>query len=210
MSTLDLRTAEFKQLLNICVNPGHRLFQKAWHEFENRYRTIILGRIRNYLIRWNTSNNLDVVHDISSSVTLRLLNNDFRALKKFRERDNEAKFISFLNVICKHSAYSYMMGFIKINKMLKENDELNLSRFISDHPDVAEDIQDFVVNLLRGSLSETQKSAYHRERDILIYILRNIAGFKAKEVAQIPLLKISQGNVDNVVNRLSKLILNHT
>ncbi|MFQ5864374.1 MAG: hypothetical protein ACE5IW_04000 [bacterium] len=208
MSIIDLRTVEFKHLLNICVNRRHRLYQKAWNEFENRYRTVILGRIRNYLIKWNTSNNIDIVYDISSSVTVRLIDNNFRALKQFREKENEAKFINFLNVICRHSAYSYMMEFVKKNEILKQNDESSLNRFLCDHPGVAEDIQDFVVSALRHLLSDTHKSTYHQERDILVYLLRNIAGFKAKEVAQIPLLKITQGNVDNVVNRISQLLLN--
>ncbi|MFQ6112615.1 MAG: RNA polymerase sigma factor [bacterium] len=208
MSTVNITAIEFRQLLDICVNPGHRLFQRAWHEFENRYRTVILGRIRNYLIKWNTSKNVDIVDDISSSVTFRLIHNDFRALKEFREKDNEDKFVNFLSVICRNSAYSYMMDYIKRKHILKENEELNLHRFISERPHIADEIQDYLVHILRRSFSETHKSIYHRERDILIYLLRAVAGFKAREVAQIPVLDISEGNVDTVINRISKLLMN--
>ncbi|MFQ5823286.1 MAG: hypothetical protein ACE5JB_04455 [bacterium] len=202
MNASDIRVIEFKQLLDICVNPRHNFFQNAWNEFESRYRTIILGRIRKYLNKWSKSNNVDIVHEISSSVTMRLIKNDFKALKQFREREHEGKFINFLNVICRHTAHSYMMEIIKKDEFYKEVEGYASHRFLFDHPDIAEDIYDFLVNSLRRILSKTHKSPYHQERDILIYLLRIIAGFKAKEVAQIPLLNITQGNVDNIMNRL--------
>lgn len=206
LSNLDLQKVDFNKLLDICADPSHRYFQQGWYDFERRYRNIIFGRIRMHLKRWSEANNLHSVEEISSQVTQRLLANDYRPIKNFRGRDNEGKFISFLSVICRNTAYAYMLEKITRSEIDLVETANGLKSYMVDHPSIGEELHNFLVSKLRQSLLETQKSDYHKERDILIYILRVIGSFKAKEVEQIPLLNITQGNVDNVMNRLSAFL----
>jgi hypothetical protein len=205
-SNLNIGDVKFYELLDICSNPGHRHFQQGWYDFERRYRNVILGRIRMHLRRWNEANNTYTVEEIASRVVHRLLANNYRALKSFRGRDHEGKFISFLNVICRNTAHAFMLEKITRNEVDLTETTPELKSYLANHSEVAEELHDYLVGKFRQSLAATQKSDYHIERDILIYLLRVIGGFKAKEVEQIPLLNVTQSNVDNVMNRLSSYL----
>ena len=121
--------------------------------------------------------------------------NDFRALKNFRAKDSEAAFRAFLNVVSRMTAIAH---FSKIKEF-----ELDDERDIVS-PENQNDVNgthERIVKSLRGILSKTQMSDYNVERDILVFALRKISEFKAKEVAKIPLLKIKADHVDTVVGR---------
>lgn len=203
ISALDVSNVDFDALLTICVERNHECYREAWIEFERRYRKTILARIRKYLTRWNKSNDVAIVKDISSLVSLRLIKNDFRALRTFRGRKTEGKFFQFLNVICRNCAYVYMINYVNENEGLSDS---QLQEYLTHHPKVAEDLFDALINKLRTALSGTHKSAYYIERDIFVFLLRIFCGFQAKEVEQIPLLGITHGNVENVITRVSNLL----
>lgn len=197
----NLPSVHFAQLLDLCTNQSDECYQMAWYEFERRYRKVIFGRIRAHLRRWNAANNVSYVEEISSRVTERLLANECRALRTFKGRDNEGKFVSFLNIVCLHSANSYMIVEIKLNPVALENIVIPSE----DKPAVSDEL----VRILRDKLGKTQKSQFYTERDILVLLLRFIAGFKSKEVAQVPLLRFPKDNdhnVDIIVHRLCKTI----
>ena len=194
----NLPAIHFSELLDMCANRSHNCFQEAWYEFERRYRTVIFGRIRKQLKRWNAADNLSYVEDISSLVTERLLDNDCWALKVFRGRDNEGKFISYLNIICFRIAINYMKDRLK-------SDWVELSSVIISFKEsiVIEEIFEFCAQTLRRKLQDSQKSPFHIERDLLAFLMRTVAGFKSKEVAQIPLLNLNEHNVNIIMYRLS-------
>ena len=203
---MDLRKIHFADLLDICIDRRHNRYQQAWHEFERRYGPIIFGRIRNYLRRWNKANDLYCVEEISARIAQRLITNDFRAIRLFHARDKETRFVSYLSVICRNAAYTHIVS----ARVAEE-----LSRDGSDHDEPivelwqganCEDIHNGVTNKLEIELSSSKKTIYHQERDILVYLLRYLAGFTAKEVASIPSLGLTKTNVENVTNRLTNLI----
>lgn len=204
--TEPLKEIFFAKLLDICSDPDHKRFHQAWYEFDRRYRPVIFGRIRKYLLKFSKANHLEIVEDIASEVTYSLLKNEYRALKTFRGREQESKLIAFLNVICIKSSYGVMLRYLGVTESNLEDETRNIKNFIKLNRGSEEEVHDYFVNRLRLAQSDTQKSKFNKERDIVVYILRMIAGFKAKEVEQIVALNITAGNVDNVVSRLSNLL----
>ncbi len=186
-----LADIDLKQLLRICTDPTNKNYQNGWYEFERRYRKLMLGKIL------SITKNHENVKDIAQMVMVRLIVNDFRALKNFRAIDSEPAFKAFLNVICRMTAFAYLA------KTSKEVDIDPEKEPVSPEPqNDGNGTHKKIGDSLRKILNETQKSDYNKERDIFIFALRKISEFKTKEVAQIPLLKIKAHNVDIVVNRL--------
>ncbi len=187
----NLTEIDLKQLLKICVDPKNKNYQQGWREFERRYQKLMLGKI--HCITKNQEN----VKDIAQMVMVRLMVNDFRALKKFRAKDSEPTFKAFLNVICRMTSFAYLP---KISKEVALDNEGTLVSPEPQHD--GNGTHEKIARSLRKILNQTQKSDYNKERDIFIFALRKISDFKAKEVAQIPLLKIKADHVDTVVGRL--------
>ena len=184
-----LADIDLKQLLKICIDPTNKNYQHGWYEFDHRYRKVILGKIL------NITKNQDTVKDVAQMVMQRLMINDFRALKNFRAKESEPTFKAWLGVVSRITAFAF----------LKSSQEVELDpKFLVSPSESSREngTHEKFTKSLRQSLNLTQKSDYNTERDILIFRLRKLNEFKAKEVAQIPLLNIDAGNVDNVVSRL--------
>lgn len=190
----DVADSAFANFLEILAEPKHECYEKAWREFERRYRTLIFGRIR------AVTQNPTQIEEISAQVLKRLLDHNFRALKNFRAKNEEKAFISFLNIVCRRTAIAHMLS-------LRMSTDAELDDYSSHgFSDETQSLYDHLVEILNDAHTDRQKNDYHQHRDILIFTLRKVAGFRAKEVAALPLLNTTDGNVDNVVNRLSNLI----
>ncbi len=189
----NLAEIDLKRLLKICVDPANKYYQQGWYEFERRYQKLMLGKIL------SITKNQENVKDIAQMVMVRLMVNDFRALKTFRAKDSEPTFKAFLNVICRMTSFAYLA------KTSKEVALDNEGHLVSPEPqNNGNGTHEKIVSSLRKIINQTQKSDYNKERDIFIFALRKISEFKAKEVAQIPVLKIKADHVDTVVGRLMK------
>jgi len=199
----NLPAMHFSDLLDFCSNRRDECYEKAWYEFERRYRKVIFGRIRLHLKRFNAANNISYVEDISSQVTERLLDNDCWVLQIFRGRDNEGKFINFLNIICFRITINYMKALLKSNRV-----DLNSVIIPIEDKIIIEELFDFCSETLRAELQSSQKSLFYIERDILVFLMRTITGFKSKEVAQVPSLNLNEHNVDIIMYRLSDVFKN--
>lgn len=199
----------FGKLLEICVNRHHRHYGQAWFEFERRYGHIMLGSIRKHLFKWNKAADLPLAEDICSNVSYNLTKEDFRALRNFRGGSDEKKFIRFLQVICRNASYAFMIKYVNRKEVGLDLEKDGLQRYISRHPELGEDLIDYLIHQLRTHLLNSNKTAYNLERDIFVFLLRLVCGFKAKEVERIPVLNITQGNVENIVHRLYNVLKNN-
>lgn len=199
----DLTELHFSSLLNMCANRTHECFQQAWTEFDRRYRDIIFGRIRLHLRRWNKASDTDLAEEVLCEVIARLIVNDFRAIMSFRARNDEAKFLNFLNVICRNTTNQVVVSML-IKSGLSLDEGLLQEISVSENEENAKDVYYGCVFILRDKLSHTQKKPFHQERDILVFLLRLLSGFRAKEVAKMALLEITPGNIENVIYRLKE------
>lgn len=190
---LDNNTISFKRLIKLCCNRRHPNHEQAWQAFDQRYRKLIFSRISQITF------DRDQIEEILQRVLWRLIRNDFAALKAFRG-DTEASFAGYLSTICRNTALAYV---IREDKGAKELDP----EYRDDNPAIdVESVHTHLVDILEMAQMDTQKNEYHKARDTLMYLLRTLCGFQAKEVAQIPLLNVNPHNVDVIVNRLRENI----
>lgn len=194
------------QLLAICCDYRHAEFDAKWREFGSRYDELIVGRIRHSLVRWKRHNDPALVGDVLSNVRYKLIAKDFKALREFEKRDDEQSFISFLSRVCHNATVSFMLS--ETRHDLVDIDEQTFQAEPSEDPEA---FFRFVSQSLFKSVAGRQSHSYNTQRDILIFLLRQVASFRAKEMAQIPILGgpdggIKPGNIDNIVNRLGETL----
>ncbi len=183
--------AAFRKLLHACMDPAHAEHQAAWETFDRRYRSAILQPILTV-----TKRPYDV-EEIVAQVLMRLVDNNFSALRQFRG-ENEVTFRAYLAKISRFTALAHVM---KNTLQTEELQEWGTAGGGAMHAHL---VHLYLVDFLRTVQTGTQKAAYHRERDTLVFLLRKLAGFRAKEVAAIPILSLNDHNVDVVVNRLTQ------
>jgi len=188
----ELQKSELRILLEILANPDHEQYQQGWREFDRRYRKIILGRILTI-----TTVHADV-SDISQKMMERLMTENFKALRRFRARDNEEKFKGWLSIIARRDAIQHVNArkrFVNLEEDIPEAENKGSCSEKQTH--------ETWVPRLRKTLKQTQKREAVLERHIFVYLLRKVYQFKAKEVEEIPILEITAGNIDNVINRIN-------
>lgn len=156
-----------------------------------------------HLKRFNEANNVTYAEDISSQVTERLLDDDCHVLQIFKGRDNEGKFINYLNIICFRITINYMKPLLKPDRVDLESVTVPVEDKI-----IIEELFEFCSETLRAKLQNSQKSPFYTERDILVFLMRTITGFKSKEVAHVPSLNLNEHNVDIIMYRLSDVFKN--
>jgi len=204
-----LTAMHFSVLLDMCSHRSDECYQKAWHEFERRYRKVILGHIRKHLTRFNEANNVGHAEEISSRVTKRLIDKDCHVLQIFKGRDNEGKLINYLKAICFFITINYMEEVFRSSGVPIDSVTIPISG------EVIREEKDFQLytKTFHDILRNSNKSTFHIERDIYILLMREIGCFKAKEVAQIPLLKFDQkkgeDRVNTIVDRLWDAVKKH-
>lgn len=188
---MDLKDLEFKEFLEICIDREHPLHRPAWYEFDRRYRQVILGKIR------KVTRNHDDVEEITEQVLTRLIVKDFRTLRNFRGDNDEYSFITYLGII----SHRIAIDFVKLPRHKREVDLLE--EIIATTPEHdPEEIHGELLELFQKAYAQRSKRRYNVERDILMFFLRKLFGFRAKEVASLPIFRTKADNVDTVINRM--------
>ena len=183
-----------KNFLTVLVNTNNKFHESAWYEFDRRYRKVILSKIHKI-----TSVHSDV-EEIIGLILTKLVSNEFKILRNFRSTDSEAAFRVYLSQVARTTA----LGYFAPKNTVPLNEEMLIEDITAD--DKPENNYKELAGILRTVLSTTKKKKFNKERDIFIFLLRRYGDFKSKEVAQIPLLKTSEHNIDIVVARLQQLV----
>ncbi len=187
--------SDFRNYLQILVDARHKLHQLAWREFDSRYRAIILAKIH------RITNNHSDVEEIIGEIMSKLVSNDFRALRSFREKDSEAAFRYWLSQVARTTA----LGYVKSRKKTVHlNEELPIEA-INTNKQLEKDYQNW-SKILGAALSGTKRTEFNKQRDIFICLLRRVAELNSKQVAPIPLVKTKIHNVDVIVARVEEQI----
>jgi len=101
-----------KELLDYCSDPGNKCWECAWREFVNRYKKYIYDVLRyksyGYKLPRLKKEFSEVINDLFDEVVILLCNHGCKALRDFRERENEIKFRAWLQVVCNRKADAYI------------------------------------------------------------------------------------------------------
>lgn len=193
---------DFGTFLRILAEPNHVEHQNAWRYFDDPaspYRRAILGRIYQF-----TRNSFEA-DDIASKVMLKLINNDFRALKMFEANHNQTAFLVFLSIITGRTAMEGH-GNEALHVRLEED------RLESPPPERGSNHEQGYAELicvLRTVDTFSTRKSFKKELHTFIYALRRHAGLRAKEIEEIPLVNESSHNVENILHQIEKRAAEH-
>ena len=193
---------DFETFLRILAAPNHVEHQNAWRHFDDRaspYRRAIFGKIHQF------SRNSFEADEIASKVMLKLINNDFRALKTFEANHNQKAFLVFLSTITGRTAMEGH-GNETLHVALEED------RLESPPPEGNSNHEQAYVELIRVLRTVdtfSSRKPFKKELHTFIYALRRHASFRAKEVEEIPLVNESSHNVENILHQIEKRAAEH-
>jgi DNA-directed RNA polymerase specialized sigma24 family protein len=204
---------KFEELFQHLVDPSSPQHQDAWREFMHRYRKILENNIAWRCRRWNSRALKKQINDVVDDVLGRVLNilcrNNFRALKNYQNKDNEAKFKSYLRIIANNATSKYL----KDNYSGKETSESDIFRDESSFIDTLRGMEDdarwetyeYFVNKI---YSRVKRKRGNLERDVHMFWLYVWGDFDKETIVTFPCLQGSGDphNVDNVVNRIKDLL----
>lgn len=179
-----------RELLNLCLgSQNHEL----WEKFVRRTRPLIANVIINTLRRWREPSP-SLVDDLIQDTYLKVFANDCKALRGIRNEHENAIF-GYLKV----TASNATVDCFRKNKV----EEVELSDpVVPPSPDGFDRIQ---FERLKDRIQErleclSSTEAY--QRDQMIFWLYFEHGYTAREISQIPSIKLSVKGVEATLHRL--------
>jgi DNA-directed RNA polymerase specialized sigma24 family protein len=145
------------------------------------------------------------VEDAFQDIQLKLIEDNHRRLKSFKARTSAAAFRIYLLAIARSSAFAILrreakhVGIEDPDAYAGKND-VPWSQLMQ--------VRGELVERLRKIYAISKKKDLEIERDILVVLLSKLSTFASKELAEMDLLEISQGDVYNVIYRLKERIAN--
>ena len=192
-----------RQLLLYCSNRSSPHWESGWREFIRRYKMTIYKNVAGYCSSWHLPRLKfqfsEVVDDIVVDVHYYLCRDDFKALKSFREYENEKRFLAWLASICNCRSSHHLQSFF--TKALSEDkiDDLRDSIAALDS-DMRQELYEAVVTSLR--LSAGKKKPY-LERDIHIFMLGLYSELSPTKIPSLPTIpRLSTKSVYSIIERL--------
>lgn len=171
-----------------------------------RYKQVIYFNVTKRCKEWNIAR-LDlqfseVVNDVVGSVINILCEEDFRTLKKFRNRENEKQFRWYLVTICHHASGRYMKKYLQ-RYIAVDPADLNAEGEMAN--DTLGQIYESVVETIRSS---TRKGSANLERDINLFLLTVWSGFDKDMILKMPVYKgsVTPKMIDNAVFRMREVL----
>lgn len=204
---------DFEELFKHLINPASPQHQNAWREFMKRYREELENIIAWRCYKWNNKalkkQISDVVDDVLGIVLNILCRNNFRALKNYKNKDEEEKFKSYLRTIASNATSKYL----KDNYSGIETSESDIFQDESSFLDTLKGMEndarwETYEYFLNRIYSRVKKRRGNLERDIHIFWLYVWGDFDKETIVTFPCLQGSGDphNVDNVVNRIKDLL----
>lgn len=203
----------FEELFEHLINPASPRHQWAWKEFLQRYREVIREAIKWRCYRWNSKMLRKQVGDVINDVEMRvfeiLFKDGFKALRDFRQKDSENKFIAWLRQISSRAAgrdlKDKFLGDIRVLvEDITQEDDASLDYIKGSDEDARwENFEDWAAIYY----NEIKKKRGNLERDLHMFMLRTWAEFDAETVVSFPCFKgMKPHNVEVVVNRIRDII----
>lgn len=176
---------------------------EAWQEFIRRYQPLIAGVVARAAMRWPPVS-AALVDDLIQETYLKLCTDEFRRLREFRNRHEDAVY-GFLKVV----AYNVAMDYFKIRKAAKRGADL-----LSDaDPEIAfqttgqagsaddqvllREIDEMIDRIAASTRDKTVFSLYYRQ------------GFTAQAIAKIPGIELTPKGVESCLHRLTVQLREH-
>lgn len=181
-------------LVKQCVGTGE---PDAWEEFVRRFQPLIAGVVARTAMRW-TMASATLVDDLVQETYLKLCTGEFRRLRDFESRHEDA-FFGFLKTV----AYNVTMDYFKVHFAGKRGAK------VQSHADfdvalqtAAQDVS-LDDQILLQEIEKTVEQITGIERDRVVFLLYYRQGFTAKAIAEIPGIELTEKGVESCLRRLT-------
>ena len=170
----------------------------VWEEFIRRFQPLISGVVARTASRW-VPVTAAVVDDLVQETYLKLCSEDFRRLREFENRHEDAIY-GYLKTI----AYTVTLDYFKVHYAAKRGEKLRSSADFEDSLQVRGEKSSVENDLLLRELEQIAVEMADGERDKLVFILYYRQGLTTSNIARIPGIGLSQKGVESCLHRLTE------
>lgn len=197
---MDYQSLSSPDLIQQCVTNADAT---AWQEFVRRFQPLIAGVVARTAMRW-TMVSATLVDDLIQETYLKLCAEEFRRLREFESRHEDAIF-GFLKMV----AYNVTMDYFKVQHASKRGAAL-----------LTDSDPEFALQT-KGQMSSAEDQVLLREiddlmgritassRDKMVFLLYYRQGFTAKAIAEIPGIELTAKGVESCLLRLTVQLREH-
>jgi RNA polymerase sigma-70 factor (ECF subfamily) len=197
---MNYSSVSSQELLKACVT---RADAEAWEEFVRRFQPLIAGVVARTAMRW-TEASPALVDDLVQETYLKLCTDEFRRLREFENRFEDAIY-GFLKAV----AYNVTMDHFKVRHATKRGSQLlSKTEFDITLQTVAkkDPVED---RILLREIEELVDRITETDRDKLVFLLYYRQGFTAKAISELPGIDLSEKGVESCILRLTRLLRQH-
>lgn len=199
---MHLKKESLKPLLELCISGSENEKTHAWNELLHRYERLLIYFIDRRVSSWNMPRlglqKEEIVEDVFSEVLVILYNK----LATFKNREQEYKFKSWLEVICRNATGRY------ISKTFSTAEESYVPEVHNDKEECCPDGNNWeLYERTQSLLQRALVKGKNIERDKHIFLLNVWAGFPARQITAHPLYTtLSLNQVEVIISRIKKKI----
>jgi RNA polymerase sigma-70 factor (ECF subfamily) len=176
---------------------------EAWREFIRRFQPLIAGVVARAAARWTTVS-ATLVDDLIQETYLKLCTDEFRRLREFQSRHEDAVY-GFLKVV----AYNVTMDYFKVRQASKRGADL----LTDADPDVAFQTKGQSGSaddqVLLREIDEMIDRIAASRRDKTVFLLYYRQGFTAQAIAGVPGIDLTAKGVESCLHRLTVQLREH-
>lgn len=202
------------ELIRLCYE---KKTQDLWQEFYSRFNRYIKLYIRKALESYKTTYTLKEIdflalkEDLEQEVYLRLVKNDYQALKSYDGANN--CFHSYLHKIAtnivleylrQHYAKKRQAKLISLTTLLEENSKNQSNVYLIVNNGFSE--LAYQITQLIGKANCDGNNSKHSKRNKEIFLLHLFYGMASSEIAQFLNTNLSSSGVDSIIRRFKQTI----
>lgn len=189
-----------QELLKACVTQANA---GAWEEFVRRFQPLIAGVVARTAMRW-TEVSPALVDDLVQDTYLKLCTDEFRRLREFENRFEDAIY-GFLKAV----AYNVTMDHFKVRNATKRGSQLMSKAEFDTALQSVPKADRVEERILLREIEELVDRITETDRDKLVFLLYYRQGFTAKAISELPGIDLSEKGVESCILRLTRLLRQH-
>lgn len=200
---MDPQELTAQELVQLCLDSNQ---EAAWEEFVRRYQPAI-ARVVARSIRRRTTPSPALVDDLVHDTYLKLMANDFRALRDFDFQHENAVF-GFLKTVASNVVMDYFRN-IESRKRGSGQQDVSLDEAAIFVPASRNTVQKADREIMIHEIDEVLKSQTlepNFARDYCIFWLYYQHGFTAKAISTLPSIGLKVKGVESTLLRLTRLV----
>ncbi|MBZ5508546.1 MAG: sigma-70 family RNA polymerase sigma factor [Acidobacteriia bacterium] len=198
---MDPRKLSTQELVQLCLDSKD---EASWTEFVRRFQPLIAGVVTKYVRHRTSRVNPDLIDDLIQETYLKLCANDFKPLRTFDFRHDNA-FFGFLKVVASHVVEDYFRRPTPDRPGREEEDIETLKIAIPSKHGIDPAELEILFREVNQCLNE-HASDPNFTRDHTIFWLYYRQGFTAKAISQLPGIGLGVKGVESTLVRLTGML----